>query len=263
MITVTPKGLPQVQAMLDSVPKQAQRAAELALDQTARDIRKEVREVMPKVFDRPTRYTLNSLQVSLTQNHVLEASVWFKEPDRMGAHYLVPQVEGTVRTHRGFERALGRTYFYPGKGAELDRYGNVSAGKIRQILSVLGRAERAVGDSANITGRSRRRNSKVRDYVWITRRHGKLPPGVYERYVTGQALTRSQRRKVADKSRAYQVGQRGTATRARGLRAIFIEDRQRRTRPQLPFYDIASRAADKRFELLFWRHFDRLIGVAQ
>ena len=260
MITATPKGIDRVQAMLSLVPKQAQRACELALDQTVRDIRTAVRAEMPKVFDRPTRYTLNSLKVSLTQRHVLEASVWFKGPDRMGAHYLVPQVEGGKRAFRGFERALGNTMFYPGRGAKLDAYGNVPASKIRQILSVLGRAERAAGYDANITGRSRRRNTKSRDYVWISRRRGKLPPGIYERVATGQALTRSQRRKVSDKSRAYQIGQRGTATRARGLSAIFIEDRKRSVKPQLPFYEIGNTVADQRFEPLFWSHFDRLLG---
>ena len=260
MITVTPKGYAQVKNMLELVPKQAQRACELALDQTVRDMRTEVRATMTRVFDQPTRHTLNSLQVSLTQRHVLEASVWFKPPDRMGKHYLVPQVEGGTREYRGFERALGKTYMMPGRGAKLDQHGNVTAGKIRQMLSVLGRAERAVGDSANITADSRKRNTKVRDYVWITRRRGKLPPGVYERYVTGEQLTRKQRRGVQDKSRAYQQGRRREVVRARGLRSLFIEDKSRRIKPQLPFYEVAGKVADQRFELLFWSHFDRLIG---
>ena len=81
----------------------------------------------------------------------------------MGAHYLVPQVDGGQRKLKGFERAIGEGELVPALGAKLNQYGNVSPGQIRQILSVLGKAEASAGYSANITSRSRRRNRHPAD----------------------------------------------------------------------------------------------------
>ena len=102
--------------MLTASPQLANRAAELALDATAKAIRDEVKTTMPRVFDRPTPYTLNSLQVTPTHNHNMTAMVWFKDPDRMGQHYLVPQVDGGPRKLKGFERGLGNQEYTTAEG---------------------------------------------------------------------------------------------------------------------------------------------------
>jgi len=172
-----------VRTMLDAFPAKAMRAAEQALDATAREIKKEVSGEMRKVFDRPVPYTLNSLQMTPTRNHNMQASVWFKDPDRMREHYLIPQVEGGPRKLKGFERWLGDDEYVPGHGAKMDRYGNISAGQIRQVMSVIGKAQMVAGFSANITDRSKKRNTKQRDYVYLPKgsRGGVLPPGVYQR----------------------------------------------------------------------------------
>lgn len=170
---------------MKAIPRQANRAAEVALDNTAKDIKKAEVAEMKRVFDSPTRWTLNSLKMTPTINHNMQAVVWFKDPDRMGQHYLVPQVEGGPRKFKGFEQAFGNRMFVPGQAARMTKAGNVSPGQIRQILSVLGRAERTAGYSANVTKRSSSRNKKQRDYVYISKRHGKLYPGIYQRFAKG------------------------------------------------------------------------------
>ena len=193
----------------------------------------------------------------------------------MGAHYLVPQVEGESRKLKGFERAIGLGELVPAMGAKLNRYGNVSIGQIRQILSVLGKAQTSSGYSANITNRSRRRNTRERDYVVIDRRqHGNLLLGVYQRYQSGVGFGAKTKRTFLDRSKSYQKGNRKVAirdpktgrilrwvsteskiqsvVRARGLRPVLLAGRTgRRVKPLLDFYGVAHRTFNQHFEPMF------------
>lgn len=285
MIHIDIKGLKEVQQMLDAIPKQASRAAEIALDKTAKVIRDDIKAEMKSVFDRPVPYTINSLQVTPTHNHNMQASVWFKDPPRMGQHYLVPQVEGGKRKLKGFERGVDLGKMVPGKGAKMDRYGNVSTGQIKQIMSVLSKAETSAGYSANITDRSRKRNTKERDYVVIHRRNGRLLPGVYQRYQTGAGFGHKTKKTFTDRSRSYQKGNRKQAVRdprtgrivkwfgqdsvfwegsriqsvirARGLKPILIQGRQGdAVKPLLDFYGVAHATFNRAFMPLFWANLE-------
>lgn len=258
MITVTIDDR-EVKKLLAALPATASRAAEKAIDQTAKAIKKAIRKELRRVFDRPTPYTLNSLKVTLTKNHNMIASVWFKEPDRMGQHYLVPQVDGGERELKGFERSIGQQQFIPGKAVKLNAYGNISTGQIRQIMSVLGLADRP-GYQANVTTKSAKRNTKQRDYVYLPNRWGKLPPGIYRRTTKGVASTAGQRRKAKVGFGTYETGKRKAVVRARGLEPIMLVGRTGASvKPLLDFYGISQRTYDANFKKLFLYHFNTLV----
>ncbi len=261
----------RVRELIKALPDVANRAAEIALDETARDIKKAEVAEMKRVFASPTSYTLKSLKMTPTHNHNMQAVVWFKDPDRMSQHYLVPQVEGGPRKFKGFEQAFGNTMFVPGQAARMTKAGNISQGQIRQILSVLGRAERTAGYSANITTRSAKRNKAPRDYVYITERHGKLYPGIYKRFAKGSGAVKSgnyqsrqlgsNRVAVRDErgrfirwKRPKQRSKYRSAIRARGLRPIMLVGKQQASiKPLLDFYEVAAKVHKKNFA----KHFDR------
>lgn len=257
-ITIVVAGQSQVAEALAAFPGKAHRACAVALNKTGKLIKEAEVAEMKAVFDTPTRYTLNSLQLTPATKDNLQATVWFKEPDRMGQHYLLPQVDGGQRRLKGFERGVGLGELTPALGAKLNQYGNISPGQIRQILSVLGRAEIAAGYSANITDRSRRRNTRERDYVVIDRRQrGNLPQGVYQRFQTGAGFGAKTKRTFLDRSKTYQKGRtRGrfaSVIRARGLRPVLLAGRTgRRVKPLLDFYGVAQGTFKQRFEPLFW-----------
>jgi len=280
-LTVAVSGSKEVAAALAAFPGKAHRACAIALNKAGKLVKEAEVAEMKSVFDNPTRYTLNSLQLTPATKTDLKATVWFKEPDRMGAHYLVPQVDGGQRKLKGFERAIGEGELVPALGAKLNQYGNVSPGQIRQILSVLGKAETSAGYSANITDRSRRRNTKERDYVVIDRRQrGNLPLGVYQRFQTGAGFGAKTKRTFLDRSKSYQRGNRKQAVRdprtgrfvkwfgqssvfwegsqiqsvirARGLRPVLLTGRTgRQVKPLLDFYGVAHRTFNQHFEPLF------------
>ncbi len=254
----------QVQAMLRRLPKQASRAAEQALDFTAVRIADAVRTQMLRGFDQPTQYTLNSLKVTPTKGHNMQASVWFKEPDRMGDHYLVPQVEGGRRKLKGFERALGKDEYIPGVGAKMDGHGNVSSSQIRQILSVLGKAEASAGYDANLTARSAKRNKKSRDYVVIKPgSRGRLAPGVYQRYQTGVGFGAKTKRALpfGEWQRGRTRGRFSSVVQAKGLKPILLKGHTGRSvRPLLPFYLIAQTEYAARFTPAFYSSFNALMS---
>lgn len=257
VVSMTMPETSHISKMLAKYPKEAIRAAEHALDFTAKDVRDEERAAIKRVFDNPTPYTLNSLKVTPTRNHNMQASVWFKEPDRMGHHYLVPQVEGGKRKLKGFERALDSTMFIPGKGVRLNKSGNVSYGQIKQVLSVLGKTEWYAGYAANKTARSAKRNGKERDYILITQRKGRLLPGVYLRKQTGVGFGAKTKRTFADRGQTYQKGRtRGgfsSVVVARGLKPILLQGRQNaNVTPRLHFYKIARAVFNRQFP----KHFD-------
>lgn len=260
-VTVNDKGLRRLMAV---APKEARRALEIALDKLAFAARDRVREEMPRVFERPTPYTLNSLRVEKTRNHNMQARVWFKEPDRMTQHYLVAQVEGGPRRLKGFERALGNQAYMPSRHARLDRYGNLPYGQIVQILSVLGRAEYVAGYSANITARSAKRNRKPRDFVLLPRGTGKLPPGVYQRIQTGRGFGAKTKRHLpfGEYQRGRTRGRFSSAIRARGLRPVLIKTgRPPVYRRRLPFHALGRQVVEQRFEATFSAEFRKLLGI--
>lgn len=266
----------EIQALVDAFPKRAGRAAEYALDNTARAIKTRVGQDIPIVFDRPTPYTRNSLQVKLTQGHNMIAWVWFKQPERMREHYLVPEVEGGERNAKGFEWKL-QAYFHPSKYTKLDQYGNMSRGTIMQIMSVLGLSEGApgenVGRSSNLTDRSAKRNRKPRDYVVIHEgNRSRLTPGVYQRVRTGPGITgkaaptgRPGPRRSLASTLPFGEFQKGRAkgkfysvVRAKGLRPIMIQIDRPSYRKRLYFYETGRRVYNQKFEALFWQEFKRL-----
>jgi hypothetical protein len=253
-----------VKAALAAYPKIASRSLEIAIDKTAMAIKEAEVAEMKRVFTKPTPYTLNSLKVTRTKGHNMKATVWFKEPDRMEDHYLIPEVEGGERKLKGFERAISNNKFVPGKGSSKDRYGNVPNSQIRQILGVLGKAERA-GYQANITARSTKRNRKQRDYVFLPAGSPgrKLPPGIYQRVVQkGSGFFGDKSQKKLGSFGTYQKGRRRgrffSVIRARGLKPILIVGRQHgQYQARLKFYHVARRVHGEVFTKLFMADFSR------
>jgi len=268
MITITVKDN-QVKELLATMPKTASRAVELALDKTAQLIKSDVRLEMIRVFDSPTRYTLNSVRITPTKNHNMVASVWYEHPERMSDHYLTPQIEGGARKLKGFEHALGNEEYIPGRGAEMTVYGNVSVGQIKQIMSVLGKAETSAGFAANMTTRSAKRNTKDRDYVWLPNgsRNGALPPGIYRRVATAGSVA-GRYSTISDRTThkkpgfgAWQTGSSRAVVRAQGLLPILIKgDTGHAVTPLLDFYGVAQRTYDAKFLLLFNARLNELLS---
>ena len=129
------------------VERQYRFALTRALTATARQGQAAARRGMERSFDRPTRFTLNSMFVRPARRDTPVAEVAFREFAGKGTpafRYLRPQIHGGGRSLKRFERALEATgvlpagmMMAPGWGVRLNRAGNVSQGQIVQILSAL------------------------------------------------------------------------------------------------------------------------------
>lgn len=176
-----------------------------ALTRTASAIRQDIRREMPRVLDRPTPWTLNSLFVKPATASALVASVDFKD-DRASSnggtpatYYLLPNVEGGARRLKRLEVALQAVgalpsgYFaVPAAGAKLDAYGNVSRGQIVQILSQL-RIQLLAGSNRNMSWDARsqiaaQRRAGGRFFV-VAPGARAMQPGVYQREFIGRTVT--------------------------------------------------------------------------
>lgn len=135
--------------------------------------RQDILDEMRRVYDRPTRYTLNSLYIVPATKKKLEAQVAVKNRVKGGGnlpeHFLVPTVESGGRRLKRFERALQHVgalpdgwQAMPGRGARKNRYGNISARYLKAVIDELK------------TGKSRR-------YFAVQPGHRSMPAGVYER----------------------------------------------------------------------------------
>ena len=243
-----------VQRLFRLAPKVARRAAEYALDQTAYHIWSGISDELPKVFDNPTPFTKRSLKYTKTKNHNMVASVQFREPPRMEEHYLVPEVEGTVRKHKGFELALGGVKFIPSDSLNLNKYGNVNIRLIRRLMRVLNRA--------GSTGRG----AIDGDFVYLPQgsKRGKLPPGVYQRKAErGRGLNAKTKRTLA-RPGTYQRGKTkrriSQVVQAKLLKPVLIVGRQQApTKKRLKFFEIAHQIYNQKFETIFYERFNYLV----
>jgi hypothetical protein len=193
----------------------------------------EIKAAISEAFDRPTPYTLNSTKFEITSTNPPIITIYLRQPDRMGRHYLTAQVEGGERAAKGFERALGIGYLMPASGAKLNKYGNISPGQLRQILSVLGN-KGAGGYSFALTSKSSKRNKKQRDYFQVPDGDDPgLHPGIWRRKAIGKAVK-------TGTHRAGQRGKRGGVVRARGVQPVLMSYSDPTDyRQRLNFYDYA------------------------
>jgi hypothetical protein len=174
-----------------------------ALTRTAVEVRAGVQKELPRVFDRPTPYTMNSIFVKPARADRLEAEVFFKDEDgtsRLGipaTKYLLPEVRGGARRSKGFEKALRKAgvlpfgrFAMPGQGAKIDAHGNMDRGQIIQILSQL-RITLTAGHTRNMgqgaKGIAAQRKAGGRFFVKRNRKGG--PPGIYQREFLGRNVT--------------------------------------------------------------------------
>jgi hypothetical protein len=154
------------------------RAAVVALTRTATQARRDVMEELPKIFDRPTPFTVNSIRYQIASRDKPEAKVYISDDAVKGLSprkYLGPEIDGGPRNVKRSERALINAgamqmgqWLMPGSGMSLDKYGNVPAGGMVRILSKLS-AFGEQGYRANVSEATRKRLERAKRAVASTR----------------------------------------------------------------------------------------------
>lgn len=238
------KGVAGVTDMLKAFPKQASRAAEMALDKTAKSIRDEIKGEIKGVFDRPVAYTINSVKAMLTKGHNMEASVWIATPPRMEQSYLVPQVEGGKRQLKGFELAADGQQYDLAVGAKRTAAGNITVDQAKAVVAGVGKSRRP-------------------DYVMIKKGNKSgLLPGVYQRIKTGAGYGKKITRTMSyTAQKGRRRGRFSSAILARGLKPILIRkgNQSEPVKPMLDFYGLARTSFDTTFDKAFWSNLSRLL----
>ena len=193
------KGLERLRQSLDMDELLAKdfgpRAVADAINHTAFAARKVLQSEMTEVFDRPTPWTLKSLQVkkakagrgSVIEDAAIYVSDYAASKDNAPEAWLKAEVYGGQRRAKRLEEAL-RYYgilppghmVMPGKGARLDSYGNFSKGHMSQMLSGLGAAEMKEGLTANAS-QNKQSLSKGNAKAFFVIRRGKTAIGIAER----------------------------------------------------------------------------------
>lgn len=171
-------------------------AASQAANKVAFEIRERWKQRAPQVFDRPTPLTKNAALYHKATKARPYAEIFIRDEAFKGtppSKYLFTEVEGGTRRRKGFERLLqGKGLMSPsqfavmGRGARPNQYGNVPAGQVTKLLSQLGaQRDRYQNQTPTSAKRRRSRAPKGGEYFVITKRRGKLRPGIYERIGTG------------------------------------------------------------------------------
>lgn len=214
-LTVDFKGLDQA-AMAITERFSARRlnaAAATALTRTVVDVHKAEREELLRTLDRPTPQTLSAMRYVPASADRLEAWVGFDvqrvtdirgqtlrytQGETPASRYMLPQVQGGVRSAKRFEKLLQAAghlpagwFAVPGAGARLDAYGNVSRGQVIQVLSQL-RITGTAGYTRNMSDDARKQiaaQRKAGGRFFVVRPGAKIAPGVYQREFTGRNIT--------------------------------------------------------------------------
>lgn len=222
-------------------------AAAQAMTWLVKDMQKEGERELKTRFDRPKRWTTNSLFTETAKKADypnLTAAVYFKDEAPKGVpagRYLHPSIIGRARTHKGFEKALIRAghmkaneFAVPGKKVRLDSYGNVSVGLIKRMLSQLkaGNAEQYETQTSREARRNARTGRLSGDRFFIAPDTSVLPRGVYSRSGKGSPV----------------------------LVFLFVKDTPD-YKVRLPFNDINRRIAKAKAGRLWQLSFDQVVGA--
>jgi len=247
MITIRPEGITDLLQRLGGMERQIPYAVANGQNTTARRVKDGLKTSMQAVFDRPTPFVLNSLQMTPARApRDLRSSVWFKDPPNLGTkdHFLLPQVRGGSRPKKPFEMGMGGRYVVPSIYTNLDRYGNLGRGQITKLLSLSG-GFHEVGFTMNARSRA-----KKKEYFRLLKQKGKLPPGIYQRIDNGEARARAGRyllgraiiKKEKVKGGLKELRARTKDLYPRGLQPVVLFPKRTPTyRRRFDFYGLAER----------------------
>lgn len=155
-----------------------------------------VRE-MNRVFDRPTRFTLNATYLKPATVQKPEAWVGIKDHASKAIpaiKWLAPQIFGGNRGPKRSEQLLrskgilaANEFIVPGAGARLDAHGNMSRGQMQQILSRVGASFDPLVNAYGKVSKVRGSQFGAREtYFAVTTPRGALSQrGIYRRVMMG------------------------------------------------------------------------------
>lgn len=153
-----------------------------ALTWTAKDAQTDVKNEMQKVFDKPTRYTLNSTYVIPAKKDNLQAIVGMKDQASGSVpafRYLKAEMDGGPRKDKSSEKKVKRggmvnafEQSIPGEAMGIDQYGNMRSSQRKMVYA-------AIGNGGKSTGK--------RAFSFFIGRPGggKLPLGIWQRTKDG------------------------------------------------------------------------------
>lgn len=189
-----------VKQLADIKDKQLPFAMSLAINRTAQKVKVAEQHEIRDVFDRPTPYIQNSVFIKPSKPQTLTAKVWLKDQAVKGVgadKILAAEITGGQRRLKRYEVALRAAgvlpngyYTVPGESANIDAYGNISVGQIKQILSFF-RTNNDVGFTSNSTEQTRAKLAKGSkkkagiSYFVGSPGDGKSPLGIWRRTHTG------------------------------------------------------------------------------
>jgi len=177
----------EIEGKLDDLGrKQLPFAASQAVNRLAPQAIADLKIEMSRVFDRPTPYTLNAFAWKKATKRSMSAEIFardFAGKGTPGWKYLTPEVFGGARAMKRFERALGAKFgsgqSVPGRGADLNQYGNISQGQIEKLLTALGAADTTAGHRSNRRGRGRGARRRETYFVAHSKQDGSIL-GIYK-----------------------------------------------------------------------------------
>ena len=251
-LNIKVSGLKEVQARIRGLGDSKIKAATVAaLNDGARAGYDAARAEMQRVFDRPTPWTLGGARYVKATKQKIESSIDFdKWGNKQGVtveKVLTAQIEGGQRKAKRHEVALRSLLAMPrdmlavpGSAAQMDRYGNMSSGQIRQIQAWFGAAELFAGVTANSTAKTRAKLAKDNkrtgargfQYFALQQKRGKLLPGIYQRFTTGF----------------------GSA-----IKPVIVFIKQANYRRRFDFYGVGMLAAQKQIDVSFNKYLDQML----
>jgi hypothetical protein len=142
---------------LPALQKQIPFAVAGALNDTMYRSRTALIDEMGRVFDRPTLHITRSLRYRKASKSDLAFELWSEEfgGSMPPAEVLAAEVAGGGRKMKRSEIALG-SYWVPGEGAKLDRYGNIRGADVAAILSALSQSSDPMQRHERSRGRAQR-----------------------------------------------------------------------------------------------------------
>lgn len=201
-------------------PEAYPRVVAHGLNKTMVTIRAQMKREVERVFDRPTRYTINSTFTVPATTNRLQVEIRLKDTPGKGtpaSKFLAAEVYGGNRRLKRFERALqisgilpAGMFAVPAQGLPLDQYGNIPGRTLVSILSYL-KAFSEVGYLANRTAKTTKRRT-AQYFAISSDAKTTLPLGIYQRQGRGfQMIIAFVRQPRYEKRlRFHEVGERIT-----------------------------------------------------